>query len=56
MKQRILERLSEIEQKENIRIRWAAGSGSRAWGLASSDRDYDVRFIYARGNRTADSR
>ena len=38
--------LSEIEKKENVRILYAAESGSRAWGFASVDSDYDVRFIY----------
>ncbi len=44
----ILRKLTEIEQKENVRILYAAESGSRAWGFASPDSDYDVRFIYVR--------
>jgi len=41
-------KLKEIEEKENVRILHAVESGSRAWGVASPDSDYDVRFIYAR--------
>ena len=48
MKQKILERLSEIEAAENIKVVYACESGSRAWGVPSSDSDYDVRFIYVR--------
>ncbi len=44
----INEKLDEIEAKENVRILHAIESGSRAWGFASPDSDYDVRFIYAR--------
>ena len=42
----IKEKLHEIEQRENCRILLAVESGSRAWGFASPDSDYDVRFIY----------
>lgn len=48
MEKRIKEKLHEIEKKENIRILLAVESGSRAWGFASPDSDYDVRFIYVR--------
>lgn len=41
-------KLKEIEQKENVKILHAVESGSRAWGFASPDSDYDVRFIYVR--------
>lgn len=44
----IQERLSLIEHNENVRILYACESGSRAWGFASADSDYDVRFIYIR--------
>ena len=44
----IVEKLKEIEQKENVKILYAVESGSRAWGVASPDSDYDVRFIYVR--------
>jgi len=41
-------KLNEIEEKERVRIILAVESGSRAWGFASPDSDYDVRFIYVR--------
>ena len=46
MKQKIISRLQEIEEKERVRILYACESGSRAWGFPSSDSDYDVRFLY----------
>lgn len=42
------EKLNEIEEKEHVKILHAIESGSRAWGFASPDSDYDVRFIYVR--------
>lgn len=44
----IQEKLREIEGREDCRILLAVESGSRAWGFASPDSDYDVRFIYVR--------
>lgn len=44
----IKEKLKEIEARENIRVLHCVESGSRAWGFASPDSDYDVRFIYVR--------
>ena len=41
-------KLNEIEQQENVKILHAVESGSRSWGFASPDSDYDVRFIYVR--------
>lgn len=40
--------LGRIEQRENVRILYAVESGSRAWGMASPDSDFDVRFVYVR--------
>lgn len=46
--QEIEQKLLEIEQKENVKVLHAVESGSRAWGFASPDSDYDVRFVYVR--------
>ena len=48
MRDIIQEKLYEIEKRENIKILHCIESGSRAWGFASPDSDYDVRFIYVR--------
>jgi len=46
MKSRILKELNEIEINNDVKVIYACESGSRAWGFASEDSDYDVRFIY----------
>ena len=48
MERQILDALHKIEETEQVRILLAVESGSRAWGFASPDSDYDVRFIYVR--------
>lgn len=42
----IQENLDAIEERYKVKILLAVESGSRAWGFASPDSDYDVRFIY----------
>ena len=42
----ILRELAAMERLEGIDILYAAESGSRAWGFASPDSDYDIRFVY----------
>lgn len=44
----IPDRLEEIEHTHRVRVIYACASGSRAWGFASRDSDYDVRFLYVR--------
>lgn len=41
-------RLKKIEQDYSVSILYACESGSRAWGFASKDSDYDVRYLYVR--------
>jgi predicted nucleotidyltransferase len=48
MRECISQKLYEIEQREQVTILHAVESGIRAWGFASPDSDYDVRFIYVR--------
>lgn len=38
--------LARIEREHCARILYAVESGSRAWGFASRDSDFDVRFLY----------
>lgn len=47
MKDYILKCLREIEREYNVHVLMAVESGSRAWGFASEDSDWDVRFIYS---------
>ncbi|MDD2700064.1 MAG: nucleotidyltransferase domain-containing protein [Sideroxydans sp.] len=46
MERQIQDELVGIERKHDVRILYACESGSRGWGFASADSDWDVRFIY----------
>ena len=46
IKQAILQKLRETENSHGVKIIHAIESGSRGWGFAAKDADYDCRFIY----------
>ena len=46
MKSQILRIIKEVEKKNKVKIIWAIESGSRAWGFASGDSDYDIRCMH----------
>lgn len=43
----IRDSLHQVEAAQGFRVLYACESGSRAWGFASLDSDFDVRFIFA---------
>ncbi len=43
---RVQDALTNLESARDVRVLYACESGSRAWGFASRDSDYDVRFLY----------
>jgi predicted nucleotidyltransferase len=47
----ILRKLQAVETEHDVRVLYACESGSRGWGFASPDSDYDVRFIFVRPAR-----
>lgn len=46
MLEEIKKELTRLEAEDEIKILLAVESGSRAWGFASEDSDWDVRYIY----------
>lgn len=46
MTDEIKKELLRLELQHDIKILYAVESGSRAWGFASTDSDWDVRYIY----------
>lgn len=47
----VLDKLRAVERDHQVRVLYACESGSRGWGFASPDSDYDVRFIFVRPAR-----
>ena len=47
MRNKIIQALEEIERRHDVSILYAIESGSRMWGFASQNSDYDIRFLYA---------
>ena len=43
----IVEKLHQIAEQHHVKLLYACETGSRGWGFASPDSDYDIRFIYA---------
>lgn len=43
--------LSRVEEERGVRILYACESGSRAWGFASPDSDFDIRFFFQHPRR-----
>ena len=42
----VAEQLQALEHQHDVTVLFACESGSRGWGFASPDSDYDVRFVY----------
>lgn len=48
MENKIKKLLNKVAKEYNVKILFCVESGSRAWGMASKDSDYDVRFVFYR--------
>lgn len=46
MREAIQHALRAVEAEHSVRVLFACESGSRAWGFASPDSDWDVRFVH----------
>ncbi|MFT3718637.1 nucleotidyltransferase domain-containing protein [Pseudorhodoferax sp.] len=46
MRATVCEHLAALERRHQVKVLFACESGSRGWGFASPDSDYDVRFVY----------
>ncbi len=46
MIEEIKKEIERLEIEHEIKILYAVESGSRAWGFASKDSDWDVRYVY----------
>lgn len=46
MRKEIIKLIREVEKNHKVKIMWAIESGSRAWGFASEDSDYDIRCMH----------
>jgi predicted nucleotidyltransferase len=46
IRERVIKELRRIETDYNVTVLYACESGSRAWGFASTNSDFDVRFVY----------
>lgn len=51
MRDTIQQELKAVERERDVRVLLSVESGSRSWGMASKDSDYDVRFVYVRPQR-----
>lgn len=47
-KERVAAALRDVESRHRCRVLFAVESGSRAWGFASPDSDYDVRGVFVK--------